>query len=92
MGCAVMVEDGCVLPAYLKREHGVFTYGPWSGELSMVVREILSRWPQVEEGIREGAEIVRSEFARSRVMSQYLRYVTFLADHTSSRHDVEVTP
>jgi len=79
MGCAVVIQKGSVLGLYLGEEHGVLTYELESENLAPTIRHILDHWPEFEQRARQGAAIVRREFAMPRTTSQYLRFLTFLA-------------
>jgi hypothetical protein len=79
MGCAVAVQAGSALTIYADEEHGVLTYQPDNNDLPLIIQKILRQWPEFKEKAKRGAEIIRREFAISKVASQYLRFLTFLA-------------
>ncbi len=79
MGCAVAVQAGSALTIYTDEEHGVLTYQPDNNDLPLIIQKILRQWPEFKEKAKRGAEIIRREFAISKVASQYLRFLTFLA-------------
>jgi hypothetical protein len=79
MGCALVVQRGSVLTLYCGEAEGVHTYDLDAGDLTATVRRLLDRWPEQQRRAERGAEVVRREFALSRVASQYLRFLTFLA-------------
>lgn len=79
MGCAALVQPKSVLKLFLDESKGLFTYDFEKNDIREKVRGILNRWDDVAEGVRQGAAIIRREFDKTRVVSQYLRYLTFLA-------------
>ncbi len=79
MGCAVAIQKGSVLSLYVGEREGVLTYDFEADDLIPAIRRIRSNWPDFEQRARQGAEIIRREFSLSRVASQYLRFLTFLA-------------
>ncbi|NQT03224.1 MAG: glycosyltransferase, partial [Planctomycetes bacterium] len=91
MGCAAVVQKGSVLGLYLGEEHGVLTYELEANNLASTVRHILDHWSEFEQRARQGAEIVRREFALPRVTSQYLRFLTFLAAKPRGQRQTQPT-
>ena len=79
MGCAVAVQRECVLTLWAGENEGVLTYDLNAGDLPAAIRRVLAEWPLFAERARRGAEIIRNEFRLSRVASQYLRFLTYLA-------------
>jgi GT2 family glycosyltransferase len=79
MGCALVVQKGSVLTLYGGEEEGVLTYEFEALNLVPAIRHILDRWPEFEVRARRGAEVIRREFALSRVASHFFRFLTFLA-------------
>jgi hypothetical protein len=79
MGCALVVQRGSVLTLYAGEQQGVLTYDLEAGDLTSAVRYILDEWPEFQRRAERGAAAVRREFELSRVASQYLRFLTFLA-------------
>lgn len=79
MGCAALVQPRSVLKLFLDESTGLFVYDFEKNDIEKQVRSILGRWEEVAEGVRKGASIIRHEFDKTRVVSQYLRYLTFLA-------------
>lgn len=89
MGCAVVVQKDSVLTLYAGEEEGVLTYQSEADNLVFAIRRILDNWPEFEQRARRGAEIIRREFALSRVASQYLRFLTFLAAKPRSQRKMQ---
>jgi len=79
MGCAVAVQRGSILTLYASEEEGVLTYDLDAGDFPDAIRRICRNWDEFGPRARRGAEVVRREFGESRVASQFLRYLTFLA-------------
>jgi len=79
MGCAVVLQRGSILELYVGEEQGVLSYELEADNLASTIRHILDHWPEFEQRARQGAAVVRHEFALPRVTSQYLRFLTFLA-------------
>jgi tetratricopeptide (TPR) repeat protein len=79
MGCALVVEKGSVLSLFVGEKEGVLPYEFAARNIAGPVRHILGHWPQFEKRAQHGAEVIRREFAASRIASQYLRYLAFLA-------------
>lgn len=79
MGCAAIVQRGCVLELYLGQDEGLLTYDYDAGDLVPTIRRVLDQWPEYEQRALRGAKIVRREFSMGKVASQYLRFLTFLA-------------
>lgn len=79
MGCAVLVQRGSALALFAGEREGVLTYDLREGDLPAVLGQILGAWPEFQDRARRGASLVRREFAASRVVSQYLRFLTVLA-------------
>jgi hypothetical protein len=79
-GCGVVVQEGSCLSIFCGEEEGVLTYGPGGEGLGTALTRIIEEWEgSFQQRARCGAEVVRREFARSKVSSQYLRFATFLA-------------
>lgn len=79
MGCAVAIQRGCVLSLFLGEEEGVLQYSADRGDARQALRRILDDWPTFERRVQRGREIVKREFSRGRIASQYLRFLTVLA-------------
>ncbi len=79
MGCAVVTQKESALAFYVDKEYGVVTYSAEKNDLREVVRYVLKNWCEFQNCANRGAELVRREFALPRVISQYLRFLTFLA-------------
>jgi hypothetical protein len=77
MGCAILVQDDCVLGLYAGEELGVLAYD--ADNIEPTVRKVLDYWPEFERRSSVGARFIRQEFDLRRTSSQYLRYLTFLA-------------
>lgn len=80
LGCAVVVQEGCVLTLFVGEDEGVLTYNA-SDPASLIagLKTIVQRWPEYREKAHRGGQIIRREFAATKVASQYLRFLTFLA-------------
>ncbi|MHB1425993.1 MAG: glycosyltransferase family protein [Gemmataceae bacterium] len=79
MGCALIVQEDNVLTLFAGREQGVLTYQLARRDLSAAVRSILEHWPDFARRAEAGSRIIRRDFSLTRVASQYLRFLTFLA-------------
>jgi hypothetical protein len=79
MGCAVLVQRGSVLALFAGENEGVVTYDFKARDLVPALRRILDQWREFQGRARAGARLIREEFDRKRVGSQYLRFLTFLA-------------
>ena len=79
MGCTLIVQENNVLTLFVGKEQGVLTYRLDSNNLSEAVRTVLADWPQYARRAEAGARRVREEYSLTRVASQYLRFLTFLA-------------
>jgi hypothetical protein len=79
MGCGLVVQRDNVLTLWVGEAEGVLTYELAEGDLGDAVRRILTNWPEYRRRAERGSRLIREEFALSRVASQYLRYLTFLA-------------
>lgn len=79
MGCAVVTQKESALAFYVDKKHGVVTYGAEENDLPEVIRYVLRNWCEFQKCANRGAELVRREFALPHVISQYLRFLTFLA-------------
>ena len=77
MGCALALQKGSILGAFVGEDEGVYTYE--EGGLNDLVSKISRNWGSIESKAAKGAERVRREFSMERVSSQYFRYLTFLA-------------
>ncbi len=91
MGCAVVVQKGSVLTLFVGEDKGVLTYDFDKGNLPAAIDRILNQWPVFEQRARQGAEIIRREFALPRVASQYLRFLTFLAAKPRRQREMKST-
>jgi GT2 family glycosyltransferase/glycosyltransferase involved in cell wall biosynthesis len=91
MGCAVLVQKGSVLTLYAGEEEGVLTYDSEAQNLVPAIRRILDDWPEFEKRARRGAEIIRREFSLSRVASQYLRFLTYLAAKPRNQREIKTS-
>jgi glycosyltransferase involved in cell wall biosynthesis/Flp pilus assembly protein TadD/GT2 family glycosyltransferase len=78
MGAAIIVPSGCLMTLYVGEEEGVLTHD-MAEDIAPKIRYVLDNWDRFERRAQRGAEIIRREFAISRVASQYLRFLTFLA-------------
>ncbi|MCH8296092.1 glycosyltransferase, partial [Candidatus Poribacteria bacterium] len=85
MGCAVVTQKGSALTQYVGEEEGVLTYTLEEDDLVPTIHRIVNEWTEFENRARRGMEIIRREFALSRVASQYLRFLTFLAARPRNR-------
>ncbi|HSB73562.1 MAG TPA: putative sugar O-methyltransferase [Candidatus Methylomirabilis sp.] len=79
MGCALVVQSESVLQLFVGEDEGVLTYDADAGNLPTALQRIVRGWADFEPRARRGAEIIRREFSLSRVASQYLRFLTFVA-------------
>lgn len=80
MGCAALVQPKSVLKLFLDERYGLFSYDFEKNDIRDTVKRILGRWEDgVAEGAQMGAAIIRHEFDKTRVVSQYLRFLSFLA-------------
>lgn len=79
MGCALVVQEDSVLTLFAGREQGVLTYRLERGDLQAALREIAADGEAFARRAEAGAKIIRDEFSLTRVASQYLRFLTFLA-------------
>jgi hypothetical protein len=79
MGCALIVQDGNVLTLFAGKEQGVLTYQLQRQDLVGTVRALVADWPNFARRAEAGARLVREDFSLTRVASQYLRFLTFLA-------------
>jgi hypothetical protein len=79
--CAFVVQKENVLTLWLGEPEGVLTYDHEAGANHLVsqIQYILNHWPEFEVRARKGAAVIRREFEYSKVASQYLRFLTFLA-------------
>lgn len=84
MGCCVVVQRGNVLTLYANEERGVLTYES-PEDLVQTIKQVVNAWPDFEKRAQNGAHYIRKEFDISRVASQYLRYLAFLAAKPRSR-------
>lgn len=79
MGCALVVQEDSVLTLFAGREQGVLTYDLERGDLGAALREIAAEGDAFARRAEAGARLIREEFSLTRVASQYLRFLTFLA-------------
>jgi hypothetical protein len=79
MGCALVVQEDSVLTLFAGKEQGVLTYRLGHNDLPAAIRTIAEQWPDFARRSEASARIVREEFSLTRVASQYLRFLTFLA-------------
>ncbi|PZO41451.1 MAG: hypothetical protein DCF19_09615 [Pseudanabaena frigida] len=79
MGCGLVVQKNSVLTLFAGESEGVLTYELEADNLAIAIQRIVREWPEFEIRARKGAEIIRKEFVCSRVASQSLRFLTFLA-------------
>ena len=79
MGCALVVQEGCLISLYAGEAEGVLTYRYEADDLPAAMRRVLTDWPEFEKRARRGAEIVRREFNLTRVASQHLRFLAYRA-------------
>ena len=79
MGCAVTVQQGCVMGLYVGEDEGVVTYSDAEGDFPRQIRRLVQNWDVFEARARRGGEIIRREFALPTVASQLFRFFTFLA-------------
>jgi tetratricopeptide (TPR) repeat protein len=89
MGCAVVVQKGCVLTLYAGEEEGVLTYEFDKNDLAPGILRMLNQWSTFERGAQRGAKIIRREFGLSRVASQYLRFLTFVAARPRGKREMK---
>jgi hypothetical protein len=85
MGCAILLQKDSVLSLYLGQDDGAIIYDRESDDIGDVILRVLSKWNTIQYDAIRGAEIIRREFSMSRVASQYLRFLTFLAARPSVR-------
>jgi hypothetical protein len=79
MGCGLVVQKNSVLTLFAGEAEGVLTYELEANNLATAIQRIVGEWSDFESRARKGAEIVRKELVASRVASQSLRFLTFLA-------------
>jgi len=79
MGCAVAVQEEAALTLFGGDQEGIVSYAAAAGGPAQAVDRILTRWDDYASRAREGARLVRREFALDRVASQYFRFLTVLA-------------
>ena len=79
MGCVVVTQKNSTLSFYTGEMYGVVTYDAEYNNLPEAVQGVVSNWNEFEQRARKGAELVRREFSLNHVISQYLRFLTFLA-------------
>jgi GT2 family glycosyltransferase len=91
MGCALVVQKGSALTLFVGEDGGVLTYDFDSGDLPAAINRILNQWPVFAQRARQGAAIIRREFALPRVASQYLRFLTFLAAKPRRQREIKST-
>ncbi len=77
-GCVALVPGGCALGLFAGPTEGVVEYAGIE-DVASAARRVLAEWPASAAAARRGGEVVRREFSRARVSSQYLRYLTVLA-------------
>lgn len=77
-GSTVLVQKGSVFDLYTGEKFGVVTYSN-KEELLAAMHRILANWHEYRKRALYGAKYVRREFAISKVVSQYLRFFTYLA-------------
>jgi tetratricopeptide (TPR) repeat protein len=92
MGCATLVQRGSVLTLFAGKEEGVLEYDLASEDLSQRIHDVVQHWPEFEKRARRGASRIREQFTGSRVASQYLRFLTFLAARPRSPRAVHRMP
>jgi len=78
LGCCVALQKDTALSLYLGEEHGLTFYDK-PEDLPDALRKILLDYPEYKQRARRGAEIVRREWTKGRTISQFLRFLTFLA-------------
>lgn len=79
MGCCALVQKGSVISLFADENQGVCTYEFENNDLALPIKRILAYWPEFERRAVQGAATIRRHFGLSRVASQYLRFMTFLA-------------
>jgi hypothetical protein len=85
LGCGLIVQKDNVLTLWLGETDGVLTYDLEKSNLDAAIKRILADWPEFQRRVERGSRVVREEFALSRVASQYLRYLTYLAARPRQR-------
>ncbi|MCF7707634.1 MAG: glycosyltransferase [Verrucomicrobia bacterium] len=86
MGCAVVVQENSPLSIFASEKEGLFTYNHKTDDLVNVLAHVIDNWKSIKGNLKKGADIVRNEFNHKRCVSQFLRYLTFLAaTHNYSR-------
>ncbi len=88
MGCALVIHKDSMITLYAGEEEGVLTYEPGAHDLRRAIEKILANWSRFEKRARKGAELIRDEFSMSRIISQYLRFATFLAARPRRKRQV----
>ena len=79
MGMAIAVQEGSSLSIFAGKNEGVLTYRPDGKGLKQVLEQIIENWPEFQIQAQRGMEMIRRDFALSKVASQYYRFLTFLA-------------
>lgn len=79
MGCLALVQDGSVLGLYVGEQEGLLTYKSADSDMVSTIRQVMDNWQEFEQRALRGAAIIRRDFVLSKVASQYLRFLTFLA-------------
>lgn len=79
MGNAMVVDRASVFRLYFTEEDGCFPYDLGDQSLPQQLLHIVQHWDQIGEAAQRGARRVRKELHMQRVVSQYLRFLTFLA-------------
>jgi glycosyltransferase involved in cell wall biosynthesis len=92
MGCALVIQRECVLGLWAGEREGVLTYDLDAGDLPAALRHIVADWPTFAARAQRGAEIIRREFRVPRIVSQYLRFLTFLAARPRERGEAPPIP
>ncbi len=79
MGCVPLIPNDNVWSFFVGETEGVFRYDPHGDDLPGVIARVLANWDDLQPYVRRGSDLVRREFCRTQVASQYMRYLTFLA-------------
>jgi predicted O-methyltransferase YrrM/tetratricopeptide (TPR) repeat protein len=91
MGCAVLAQRNSTIGLFTGPDQGVFTYSLSGDDIHVTTQQILKNWSEVSLQALQGAMTIRREFALPLVISQYLRFLTFLASRVTDRNEQSST-